>query len=169
MTTHLKQIGSGLCHANRSCPIIYSTTCSYAIRAMSRLAMLNPQGYASLQDVCQGSGLPSTFVAKIFGELVHHGLLASAKGRGGGFALAYKPEQITLKDIVEVIDGIEQYTRCVVGLDKCDDSQPCAQHEYFKPIRAQILHYLGNTTLDQMSETLLKKLELEKIQSDITS
>lgn len=140
------------------CPIIYSRTCAYAIRAMARLAMLRPEGYASLHEVCEGSDLPRTFVAKIFGALVHAGLLTSAKGPGGGFALAQRPGQITLLNIVSAIDGVHHYTGCVVGLSRCDDKQPCAQHERFKPVRKQVLGYLAETTLDQMSEALVQKI-----------
>jgi Rrf2 family protein len=122
--------------------------------------MLNPDGYVSLHDVCEGSDLPATFIAKIFGDLVRARLLASTKGRGGGFALTRPPSEISLHDIVSVIDGVEQYRRCVVGLTKCDDKQPCAQHEKFKPIRTQILRYLSNTTLDKMSEALVSKIDL---------
>lgn len=158
MTPDPPQQHAGSSHAERTCPMMYSTTCSYAIRAMCRLAMLHPKGYVNLQEVCAGSDLPTTFVAKIFRDLVRAGLLTSAKGRGGGFALASQPSQVTLSDIVDVIDGTEQYTRCVVGLTKCDDRQPCPQHDQFKPVRLQILRYLGSTTLDQMSEALAKKI-----------
>ena len=140
--------------------MIYSTTCSYAIRAMSRLAMIRPDGYVRIQEVCQGTDIPSHFLAKIFRDLVGVELLTSAKGRGGGFALAKRPHQIRLYDIVEAIDGTKPYTQCVVGLHKCDATQPCPQHDAFLPIRQQILAYLENTTLDQMSEALAKKLEI---------
>ncbi|MFN3167720.1 MAG: RrF2 family transcriptional regulator [Phycisphaeraceae bacterium] len=146
--------------SGRNCPMMYSTTCAYAIRAMCRLAVIRPEGYVRVQEICDGSDLPAYFVAKIFRDLVREGLLTSAKGRGGGFALARRPNQIKLYDIVEAVDGVKQYTRCVVGLAKCDDKQPCPQHEQFKPVRQQILSYLGSTTLDQMSEALAKKLEL---------
>lgn len=144
----------------RGCPIVYSRSCAYAIRAMSRLAMLKSEGYVSLRDVCAGSDLPKTFVAKIFGELTQAGMLTSAKGPGGGFALTKGADQITLLSIVDVIDGLTPYNRCVVGLSRCDDRQPCSQHDRFKPIRKLILAYLGTTTLDQMSEALLTKIEL---------
>lgn len=140
--------------------MIYSTTCSYAIRAMSRLAMIRPNGYVRIQEVCEGTNIPAHFLAKIFRDLVGAELLTSAKGRGGGFALAKRPREIRLFDIVEAIDGTESYTKCVVGLQNCDPSQPCPQHDAFLPIRQQILEYLENTTLQEMSEALAKKLEL---------
>ncbi|MEM9021332.1 MAG: Rrf2 family transcriptional regulator [Planctomycetota bacterium] len=140
--------------------MIYSTTCSYAIRAMCRLTVMNPDGYVRVQEVCEGSDLPAYFVAKIFRDLVRAELLVSAKGRGGGFALARPAQKIRLYDIVEAIDGVRQYSQCVVGLAKCDDKQPCPQHEQFKAVRQRILNYLTQTTLDQMSEALAKKLNL---------
>lgn len=150
--------------------MMYSTTCSYAIRAMSRLAAIRPEGYVRVQEVCESEGadMPSHFLSKIFRDLARAGLLRSAKGRGGGFALARRPHEIRLYDIVEAIDGTAQYTQCVVGLAKCNSDQPCSQHEAFKPVRQQILHYLETTTLDQMSAALMHKLELLSAPQSLT-
>ena len=139
--------------------MLYSTTCAYAIRAMSRLTALEPPGYVRIQEVCEGTDLPAHFVAKIFRDLVRAGLLISAKGRGGGFALAKPPADIRLIDIVESVDGLKQYQRCVSGLAQCDDTQPCSQHDRFKQTRRQILEYLQSTSLDDMAAALQKKLE----------
>lgn len=141
----------------RNCSMMFSTTCSYAMRAMCRLAALRQQGYASMKDICEGTDLPSQFIAKILRDLAKADLLTSAKGRGGGFALSREPSSICLYDIVEIIDGVQQYTGCVLGLTACDDKQPCPQHEYIKPVRRQILNYLKSTTLDVMSQALIDK------------
>lgn len=138
--------------------MIYSNACAYAIRAMCRLAMLRPDGYVLLDELCDGSDLPRHFVAKIFQDLVRKGLLASAKGRGGGFALARSAKKITLYDIVAVIDGVEQLDHCVVGMSQCDDDQPCPQHDAWQPIRSQLKTYLMQTTLEKMAETLKDKM-----------
>jgi len=142
--------------------MMYSTTCSYAIRALCRLTMISPNGYARMQEICEGEGedMPAHFLAKIFRDLARVGLLRSAKGRGGGFALARRPSEITLYDIVQAVDGTDRFTQCVVGLSKCDSDQPCPQHEAFKPVRKEILSYLESTTLEQMSGALSRKIEL---------
>ena len=140
--------------------MIYSNACAYAIRAMSRLAMVRPDGYVLLDELCEGSDLPRHFVAKIFQELVRKGLLTSAKGRGGGFALARRPSKITLYDIVAVVDGIERLDQCVVGMEKCNDQQPCPQHDQWVSIRNHLSTFLRETTLERMAGTLTKKLEL---------
>ena len=140
--------------------MIYSNACSYAIRAMTRLALVRPDGYVLLDELCEGTDLPRHFVAKIFQDMVRKGLLLSAKGRGGGFALARTPQQITLYDIVAVVDGTEQFDRCVVGMATCDDHQPCPQHDQFKAIRSHIKNFLADLTLEEMSQTLGRKMQL---------
>jgi Rrf2 family protein len=140
--------------------MIYSNACAYAIRAMSHLAMMRPDGYVLLDELCDGTDLPRHFVAKIFQDLVRHGLLVSAKGRGGGFALAHKPQNLTLYDIVAAVDGVAGLEQCVVGMAKCDDTQPCPQHDQWKGVRQHIREFLENTTLEQMAGTLDTKLSL---------
>lgn len=140
--------------------MIYSNACSYAIRAMTRLALLRPNGYVLLEELCDQSDLPRHFVAKIFQDLVRRRLLISAKGRGGGFALARPPAEITLYDIVAEIDGVDALRKCVIGMASCDDHQPCPQHDQWTPIRRQLKDYFQRTTLEQMAETLQRKLEL---------
>jgi len=140
--------------------MIYSNACAYAIRAVARLAMIKPDGYVRLDELCEGTDLPRHFVAKIFQDLVRRGLLTSAKGRRGGFALARKPQKITLYDIVDAVDGVEGLNSCIVGLANCDDKQPCPQHEQWKAIRSQIRSFISETTVDRLSNTLKNKLEL---------
>jgi len=140
--------------------MIYSNACAYAIRALSYLTLMRPDGYVLLDDLCAGTDLPRHFVAKIFQDLVRQGLLTSAKGRGGGFALARPPQDISLYDIVAIVDGISSLDQCVVGMARCDDKQPCPQHDHWKSLRGQIRSFLENTTLKQMAGTLDKKLEL---------
>lgn len=140
--------------------MIYSNACAYAIRALSWLTMKRPEGYMLLEEICEDTQLPRHFLAKIFQDLVRRQVLVSAKGRGGGFALARPADEITLREIVEVIDGPATLQRCVVGMTRCDDKQPCPEHDQWKPIRAQIREYLEKTTLKRMAHTLERKMEL---------
>ncbi|MAE65471.1 MAG: transcriptional regulator [Phycisphaeraceae bacterium] len=140
--------------------MIYSNTCAYAIRALCRLVVMRPAGYVLLDELCAKTDLPRHFMGKIFQDLVRSGLLTSAKGRGGGFALARKPEKITLYDIVAAVDGTEQFEHCAVGMARCHDRQPCPEHDRFVALRNHIRDYLASTTLAQSGDTLRKKLEL---------
>lgn len=122
--------------------------------------MIRPDGYVLLDELCQGTDLPRHFVAKIFQDLVRKGLLVSAKGRGGGFALARPASEITLFDIVSIVDGTSQFEGCVVGMARCDDKQPCPQHDEWKAMRSSISKFLKETTVEKMAATLERKLQL---------
>ena len=137
--------------------MIFSSSTEYAIRGLSELAARKADGPIMLDDLVAGTGLPRDFVAKIFQKLVHAGILRSAKGRGGGFALARAQHEITLMDIVEAIEGPQLLDACVVGLERCNDHMPCAQHDLYKPIRQRLKDYLRTTTLADMAASLRSK------------
>jgi Rrf2 family protein len=137
--------------------MIFSSATEYAIRGLSELAARNPDGPLMLDDLVAGTGLPRDFVAKIFQKLVRAGFLRSAKGRGGGFALARRQHEITLLEIVEAVEGPRLIDACVVGLEKCNDHMPCSQHDLYKPIRQRLKDYLATTTLADMAASLRAK------------
>jgi Rrf2 family protein len=110
-----------------------------------------------LDQLVTGTNLPRDFMAKIFQKLVRGGILVSAKGRGGGFALARPGHQIMLMQVVEAMEGPQLLDRCVVGLEKCNDQMPCPQHDLYKPIRQRLKDYLNTTSVADLASSLKAK------------
>jgi Rrf2 family transcriptional regulator, iron-sulfur cluster assembly transcription factor len=137
--------------------MIFSSATEYGIRGLSELACRGDRALVMLDELVAGTDLPRDFLAKIFQKLVHGGLLRSAKGRGGGFSLARAAHEISLLHIVEAIDGAEVLDHCVVGLEKCNDQMPCAQHDLYKPIRQRLKDYMATTTLADLAASLKTK------------
>ncbi|HEX8522927.1 MAG TPA: Rrf2 family transcriptional regulator [Tepidisphaeraceae bacterium] len=137
--------------------MIFSNTTEYAIRGLSELAGRTNGSTMLLDQLVAGTSLPRDFMAKIFQRLVRAKLLTSAKGRGGGFALARPAHEITLMDIVEAIEGAKPLDGCVVGLERCNDDMPCPQHDLYKPIRQRLKDYMTTTTLADLASTLKSK------------
>ena len=144
--------------------MIFSNATEYAIRGLSELAARGVSGPVMLDDLVAGTDLPRDFLAKIFQKLVRAGILRSAKGRGGGFALAKAQHEVRLIDIVEAIEGPQLLDECVVGLEKCNDQMPCAQHDLYKPIRQRLKDYLITTTLADLASSLRSKQSWRKMQ-----
>lgn len=152
--------------------MIFSNPSEYAIRALSELVLMATEpkyaggrkpGYVMLDKLVENGTLPREFLAKIFRQLVEGGVLASAKGPGGGFALSRPAHEITLLQIVEAVDGTDHTDGCVVGLARCDENQPCPQHDLFKPIRQRLKAYLATTTLADTAASLRdKRVEIAK-------
>jgi Rrf2 family protein len=152
--------------------VIFSNPSEYAIRALSELVLMSHDasagaaagarrvGYVMLDKLTEQAGLPREFLAKIFRQLVEGGILTSAKGPGGGFTLARPAHDISLLNVIEVIDGGHQIDGCVVGLARCNDNMPCPQHDLFKPIRQRLRAYLSTTTLADTAASLKEKKAL---------
>jgi Rrf2 family protein len=148
--------------------MIFSSPTEYAIRGLAELVCRAPGGVANpgrmmIEELVRGTDLPKDFMAKIFQRLARAGLLKSAKGRGGGFSLARPPHQITLMQVVEILEGPQSSDRCVVGLEKCNDHMPCPQHDLYKPIRQRLKDYLNTTTLADLAASLRAKQAWQRV------
>ena len=107
----------------------------YAIRAMMYLAARPAGEVSSLRDVGREQNIPESFLAKIFQNLVHSGLVVGRPGPGGGFALARPCSAITVAQVVQAIDGPFSLNRCVLWPQTCERSERCTMHKVW--VRAQ--------------------------------
>lgn len=137
--------------------MLYSSACEYAIRALTRLARQGDGELSKLRGVAEAEDVPYPFLASIFQRLVNAGLLTSARGPTGGYALSRPASEVTLFEIKALIDGVDDLEQCAVGLARCSDTVPCPLHDTFKPIRGQIRRYLETTTVADMAAAVEQK------------
>jgi Rrf2 family protein len=117
-----------------------SNTSKYAIRAVIYLALNGEKDEKiGIKQISKDLQIPTPFLGKILQSLAKHKLLASTKGPHGGFSLGKKAADISLMDIVEVIDGLDSFNMCVLGLQTCTDNESnCPIHERYGAIRQQL-------------------------------
>ena len=137
--------------------MIYSRSVEYAVQALVYLSEAPEGKYVMVKSIAEREKIPSHFLAKILQQLARKGLLRSSKGPTGGFVLRRKPEEIFLWDIVEVLDGLADYEKCISGLAECNDEMPCGLHESWKTLRSGIIGYLKHTSIAGVSEALEEK------------
>lgn len=83
-----------------------SVKIDYACRVLAEMARMHGSNeLAQIDHLAKTEAVPANFLAQILGELRNGGLITSKRGIQGGYALARDPEQISLYDIVKVIDG----------------------------------------------------------------
>lgn len=83
-----------------------SAKVDYACRVLAEMARLHgAAGLAQMDHLARVEAVPANFLAQILSELRNGGLITSRRGIQGGYALARPPEQITLFDIIEIIEG----------------------------------------------------------------
>lgn len=140
--------------------MIFSRSAEYAIRAFVYLAELEPGKYGMVKRIAEETGIPGHFLAKLLQQSVRQGFLRSSKGPTGGFCLRKSPTQITLLQIVESIDGLENYRRCIGGTAECSDNARCGLHDGWKEVRSRIIEYLEGTSVADVARSLEMKRRL---------
>jgi len=82
-----------------------SAKADYAVRAVLVLAAHQGEGPIKGELVARAQDLPLKFVENILGELKHAGIVASQRGPEGGYRLAVPAEEISLAEVIRVVDG----------------------------------------------------------------
>ena len=138
--------------------VIFSKKCEYGLQAVLFLSSLSGNEVTAADEISAKLNIPKEFVSKILQNLTGSGIVASKKGKSGGFYLAKHPSQIKLLDIVAAIDGLEIFNSCVLGFPNCSSDNPCPLHEKWGKLREDAYNMLNDETIDKFYEKTIDKL-----------
>ena len=127
--------------------MLLSRPTTYAIRALLHLARRNQIEPMLAPEIAKAEQLPASYLAKLLRTLSEAGFLHSSRGPGGGFWLARKPDQIRLREISELFDGLSLANECLLGYGRCADDTPCPVHKLWGPRKEHVQEFLQNTTI----------------------
>jgi Rrf2 family protein len=135
---------------------LFSTPCSYAIRAVAYLAAHRSERLTSKFEIARGESIPPAFLSKLLLTLCRGQILHSRKGLLGGYELALPPEQIFLIDIVRTVDG-EPFQKCLLENHPCSEEHRCMLHPSWLPVRVTLRNYLERTTIADLQRMSRKQ------------
>jgi Rrf2 family protein len=121
----------------------------YAVRAVLYLAKIGPDMRAATSQIAQEQQIPPSFLAKIVSQLSVAGLLQTSRGARGGVSLARTPEQISLLEVVEAIDGPILLNECVAGNGVCAFGDDCPMQPVWCDAQTELVKRLKTTTFDR--------------------
>lgn len=137
---------------------ILSQRCIYALRAVMYTATQSSgRPFVSIREMADALDISFHFLTKVLQDLTRAGLMVSHRGPAGGVSLIRTPKEITLRAIVEVIEGPDLFTRCLLGLDGCGDRKPCPMHDVWVIERERLEAIFTNTKLSDISPQILNK------------
>lgn len=140
----------------------------YALRALVYLAQ--GEGRMTAGTISADARIPRRLLARTLAKLTQAGLLESSEGRNGGVELARSPEQITLREAVEAVEGPFEVTWCIMQQRACGEGVPCALHEAWIEAQESFLGYLQTQTLSEfISETVSQVQTADTPLSDDTT
>ncbi|MBQ8510895.1 MAG: Rrf2 family transcriptional regulator [Clostridia bacterium] len=124
----------------------------YALRIVYVLA--GAENIMDAKSIADAVGVTERFTVKILRKLVQSGLVSSRKGASGGYGLAELPEKISMRRIVEIIDGPLEISRCLDSSYECSrtghNKKCCTFHLVFDKINRSISDKLECVTLDSV-------------------
>ena len=103
-----------------------------------------------LKDIAKGENISEKYLSLIIIPLRGVGLVNSVRGAYGGYNLAKDPSQITLKEIVDVLEGDCSLVDCVKNPSSCSRVPICASHDIWAIIGEKISETLSSITLDKL-------------------
>ncbi|MGB9586371.1 MAG: RrF2 family transcriptional regulator, partial [Anaerolineales bacterium] len=98
----------------------------------------------------QEQQIPPSFLAKIVSQLSVAGLLNTSRGARGGVSLARSPEEITLLDVIEAIDGPILLNECVEEMGACVFSEDCPVRPIWVDAQIELVNKLRSTTFEKV-------------------
>lgn len=103
-----------------------STRMRYGTRALFYLTLNYGKGYVNLGQIAAAEELPGKYLEAVLTSLRMAGYVHAQRGPQGGYALSRPPEEITLRDVFDVLEGAEGYVRCSSDPSSCHRWAICA-------------------------------------------
>lgn len=124
----------------------------YGVRAVLFLAG-RPEGSLSLiSEISEAQEVPKSYLSKIMQHLVRAGLVKSRRGAHGGFFLAKRPEEITLRQAIEAVEGPIFLNVCLIRKGECHRDDLCPVHQVWKEAQARLFEVLDGKTMAELVE-----------------
>ena len=132
-----------------------SNKAKYAFHALMNLAEKYGQGPVLIADLALQEQIPKKFLELILLNLKNHGILGSKKGKGGGYYLSRHPSEVTMGQIIRMLDGPLAPVSCVSQsaykpCKECKDEHHCGIRLVMKEVREAMSNILDKTSLEEM-------------------
>ena len=130
-----------------------STRSRYGTRLMLELALNFSKGTIFLKDIAEKEEISEKYLSHLVIPLKASGLISSSRGAHGGYMLAKSPSQITLKEIVQTLEGNISCVECVKNPHVCSRFSKCATRSIWEKLDEKISNELSSITLEDLANS----------------
>jgi Rrf2 family transcriptional regulator, cysteine metabolism repressor len=128
-----------------------STKSDYGIRALIELALHYGSGTMQSAEIASRQRIPEPYLDQILTSLRRAGFIRSVRGPQGGHELIRDPLGLTLREIVEALEGSLNPIECLEDSSACSRGGGCAQRGVWEEIREATVNVLERTTIADLA------------------
>ncbi len=140
----------------------------YALRVMVHLADSDVNGCISARTLAREQDISYQFACKILQQLHEAKLVDSTMGPKGGYRLSRPANEITMRQVIEAVQGPVDLNRCMKGLATCPRQPCCPVTEKLAILQGRIEDYLEHITLNQLTSNCQPGDKSEKAPSEMS-
>lgn len=126
-----------------------STKGRYGLEAMLDLAINASQGHVTLKSISERQGISENYLEQLFMILRKQGMVASIRGKHGGYKLARDPADITVAQVLSALEGPLAPVDCIVDDNSplCDQLENCVTRVLWKRVMDTLTNVVDNITI----------------------
>ncbi len=114
----------------------------------------NESAPRTIHQIAKSQGISAAFISRLAVPLKRAGLIHALRGTTGGLRMAKSPDEITLLDITEVLDGPVSLLKCLTNHSYCRKEKSCPAHEVWDEINDTLRNALRAVTLSSVIERI---------------
>lgn len=142
-----------------------STRAKYGIHAMLDLTVNQGMGPQPIKMIAERQGVPEQYLEQLIAVLRREGLVSSVRGAQGGYYLGRPPEEITMADLVRVLEGPIGLCDCLEDAQCCDKIEQCPTKRVWERLSQSIDEVLSGVTLADMQKDFERMQDAQHLQS----
>lgn len=140
-----------------------STKGRYAARLMLELALEYGKGPVLLKEVAERQEISEKYLGHLILPLKAAGLINSTRGAHGGYTLAKAPQDITLAEVVQAVEGNLSVVECVSSPEVCSRVEVCVTRDIWSQLSEKMMEILESITLQDMVSRQKQKQQLQAL------
>lgn len=128
----------------------FNITTDYAVRTVLYLATI--QKVTSAGEISEAMSIPQDYITVLSKRLRDGGVLQAHRGAGGGYCLARDPREITLKDIIRLMESTDRINRCLEDDSYCSRgaAEVCPVRQVYLRLQRMFTDVLDSVTIDDL-------------------
>ena len=131
----------------------------YAVRAVIHLAAKEAGELATISEIAEKQAIPQSFLAKVMQALTRGGIVRAHRGKTGGFSLFNRAEDVTIRQVVEAVEGPIILNRCLSRQGECERDIFCGAHPVWREAQEALTKVLDSYSAADMAKSQLSNLK----------